>query len=60
MMRLYAIVPDQSGQPAALFIVPEDAIAWGLAKFGVDAFRVQRLDVVLLTGKERCRHVGTA
>lgn len=60
MMGGYAIVPDQTEQPAALFTDLEDAIEWGLSTFGADAFRIRWLDVVFLAAKEMYRHVGTA
>lgn len=60
MMGGYAIVPDQTEQPAALFTDLEDAIEWGLSAFGADAFRIRWLDVVLLTTKEMHRPIGPA
>ena len=56
MMGGYAIVPDQTEQPTALFTDLEDAIEWGLNTFGADAFRIRWLDVVFLAA----RHVGSA
>lgn len=42
---LFAVIPDETGQPAALFHDLEEAIDWGLRTFGGDRFAI--------------RHVGT-
>jgi len=52
MMGGFAIVPDQTQQPAALFAELEDAIDWGLRTFGTDAFRIRWIELVLLTAAE--------
>jgi hypothetical protein len=60
MMGGFAIVPDQTKQPAALFTDLEDAIEWGLSTFGADAFHIRWLDVVLLGPREVTKPVGAA
>jgi len=60
MMGGFAIVPDRTEQPAALFTDLEDAIEWGLITFGADAFHIRWLDVVLLGPREVTRPVGAA
>jgi hypothetical protein len=60
MMGGFAIVPDRTEQPAALFTDLEDAIEWGLSTFGADAFCVRWLDVVLLGPREVTKPVGAA
>jgi hypothetical protein len=52
MMGGFAIVPDRSQQPAALFVELEDAIDWGLRTFGTDAFRIRWMAYVLLPPAE--------
>ena len=41
----YAIVPDGSSDPAALFEELEDAINWGLHRYGGDAFQIRHVQV---------------
>jgi hypothetical protein len=60
MMGGFAIVPDRTEQPAALFIHLEDAIEWGVSTFGADLFRIRWIEVVLLPAKEVHRAVGSA
>ncbi len=40
-MEGFAIIPDESERPAAFFKELEDAMDWGLATFGGDAFRIR-------------------
>lgn len=38
----FAIVPDGHAQPTALFDDLEDAMEWGLKKYGGDRFSIRR------------------
>ena len=38
----FAIVPDGQSTPAALFRELEDAMEWGLARYGGDRFTIKR------------------
>ena len=58
MISGFAIVPDRTEQPAALFTVLEDAMEWGLWTFGSDAFHIRWFDVVLVAPKEVKRPTG--
>ena len=60
MMGGFAIVPDRTEQPAALFTDLEDAIEWGVCTFGADSFRIRWIDVLVLPAKEVRRIVGSA
>jgi hypothetical protein len=60
MMGGFAIVPDQTEQPAALFTDLEDAIEWGASTFGADSFRIRWIDVVFLPAQGVRRTVGSA
>jgi hypothetical protein len=42
----FAILPDGTSRPAAVFENLEDAMDWGLRRFGADAFRIRRIDVL--------------
>jgi hypothetical protein len=41
----YAIIPDGHERPSALFTELEDAVDWGLATYGGDAFRIRYVRV---------------
>jgi hypothetical protein len=41
----FAVVPDHSRRPAASFQDIEDAIEWGLLKYGGDRFAIRRIDL---------------
>jgi hypothetical protein len=56
----FAIVPDRTEQPAALFIDLEDAMEWGLCTFGADAFHIRWFEVVLVASREVKRPIGAA
>lgn len=45
MTSCYAIVPDGSREPVALFEELEDAMDWGLQRFGNDAFQIRYVEV---------------
>jgi hypothetical protein len=48
MTCCYAIVPDGTTQPAALFEELEDAMDWGLRRYGDDAFQIRFVEVTAL------------
>jgi len=56
----FAIVPDRTEQPAALFTDLEDAMEWGLYTLGADAFHIRWFDVVLVAPREMKRPIGAA
>jgi hypothetical protein len=37
----YAIIPDGSSEPVAVFFDLADALAWGLARIGSNRFRIR-------------------
>jgi hypothetical protein len=45
MTCCYAIIPDGTTEPAALFEDLEDAMDWGLRRFGDDAFQIRYVEV---------------
>ena len=56
----FAIVPDRTEQPTAIFTVLEDAMEWGLCTFGADAFHIRWFEVVLMAPREVKRPIGAA
>lgn len=46
MTCCFAIIPDGNSQPAALFNDLEDAMDWGLKRYGGDAFKIRYLSVM--------------
>jgi hypothetical protein len=53
MTLTFAIVPDGSNQPAAVFAELEDAIDWGLERFGADRFAVRSCQLARVERAER-------
>ena len=43
----FAIFPDDSEGPAAIFIDLEDAIAWGVHRYGADRFSIRHCPAVV-------------
>lgn len=41
----FAIIPDGSNQPAAVFAELEDAMDWALSRYGGDAFRIRHVEL---------------
>jgi hypothetical protein len=37
----YAIIPDHTGEPVAVFFDLADAVEWGLGNIGSDRFRIR-------------------
>jgi hypothetical protein len=54
----YAIVPDGSAQPAALFEELEDAMEWGLQRYGDDAFQIRYVEVTSVEATPGLRAVS--
>jgi hypothetical protein len=44
----YAIIPDDSLNPVALFSDLEDAMDWGLQHFGGQAFKIKHIAVAVI------------
>lgn len=42
----FAVIPDGSEKPSAVFSDLEDALDWALRRYGPDTFRVRRIDLV--------------
>jgi hypothetical protein len=60
MIGGFAIVPDQTQQPAALFTELEHAMDWGLRTFGTDSFSIRWIEVALLAPNEARGRIGGA
>ncbi len=41
----FAIIPDRSRQPIALFADLQDAMEWGIKRLGGDAFRIKYISI---------------
>ena len=54
----YAIVPDGSDDPAALFEELEDAMDWGLRRYGGDAFQIRYVEVTSVEAHRGLRAVS--
>jgi len=54
----YAIVPDGTDEPAALFEALEDAMDWGLRRYGGDAFQIRYVEVTSLEAPRGLRAVS--
>lgn len=53
MSLSFAIVPDGSNQPAAVFAELEDALDWALTRFGADRFAVRHFQATRIERAER-------
>jgi hypothetical protein len=53
MNNCFAIVPDGRNEPVALFDDLEDAMEWGLKKFGGDRFQIRHISYVEATGEKK-------
>jgi hypothetical protein len=49
----FAIIPDGMGEPAAVFEDLEDAVDWGLRRYGCDAFGIRYLEVTPIEAARR-------
>ena len=45
MREAFAVIPDGNSSPAAVFTTLEEAIDWGLSRYGSDSFRIRALEV---------------
>jgi hypothetical protein len=45
MTCCFAIIPDETAEPSALFEDLEDALDWALHRYGCDTFRISYLKV---------------
>jgi hypothetical protein len=45
MTCCFAIIPDGTNEPAALFEQLEDAMDWGIQRYGDDAFQIRYVEV---------------
>jgi hypothetical protein len=45
MRDAYAVIPDGNSTPSAVFFDVEEAIDWGLTRYGSDAFCIKGLAV---------------
>ncbi len=48
----FAIIPDRSHQPLALFADLQDAMDWGLSRLGGNAFRIKYIPIVRVESEE--------
>ena len=55
MMSCFAVFPDGAATPAAVFADLEDAMDWGLERYGGDAFGIRHLEMAQV---ERAEHHG--
>jgi hypothetical protein len=42
----YAVIPDQTTEPVAVFLDLRDALAWALRAIGSDRFRIRGVHVL--------------
>jgi hypothetical protein len=49
----FAIVPDGTDEPAAVFEDLEDAVDWGLRRYGDDSFGIRHLEVTPIATTRR-------
>lgn len=52
MMCRFGIVPDGADEPAAVFQDLEDAMLWGLEKFGAEKFSIRRCAMAEVRGDD--------
>lgn len=48
----FAIIPDRSHQPLALFADLQDAMDWGLSRLGGNAFRIKYMSIASVESEE--------
>ena len=53
MMSCFAVFPDGAATPAAVFADLEDAMDWGLERYGGDAFGIRHLEMAQVERAER-------
>jgi hypothetical protein len=58
MRDAYAVFPDGNSSPAAVFSDLEEAISWGLTRYGSDAFTIRSLAVESAEAEPRAAVAG--
>lgn len=53
MKNCFAVFPDGAATPAAVFADLEDAMDWGLERYGCDAFGIRHFDMAQVESAER-------
>jgi len=48
----FAIIPDRSHQPLALFSDLQDAMDWGLSRLGGNAFRIKYISIARIESED--------
>ena len=48
----FAIIPDRSHQPLAMFADLQDAMDWGLRRLGGNAFRIKYISIARIESEE--------
>jgi hypothetical protein len=48
----FAIIPDRTHQPLAMFADLQDAMDWGLKRLGGDSFRIKYISVVRIESED--------
>lgn len=49
----YTVIPDSTGEPVAVFEDLEDAVDWGLRRYGCDAFGIRYFEVTPIEATRR-------
>jgi hypothetical protein len=60
MLSCFAVFPDGAATPAAVFADLEDAMDWGLERYGGDAFGIRHLEMAQVERAERHGAPGPA
>ena len=58
MLSTYAVIPDALGIPTAFFPDLEDALTWGLERYGSDRFVIRGLELRSLRDSRPGLHLG--
>jgi len=48
----FAIIPDRSHQPLALFADLQDAMDWGLSRLGGNSFRIKYIPIARIESED--------
>jgi hypothetical protein len=48
----FAIIPDRSHQPLALFADLQDAMDWGLSRLGGNSFRIKYISIARIESED--------
>ncbi|HEY0707671.1 MAG TPA: hypothetical protein VGG33_12790 [Polyangia bacterium] len=60
MTNCFAVFPDGSTTPSAVFSDLEDAMDWGMERYGSDAFGIRYLEIAQVESAERKGAPGPA